>query len=310
MFGFKPAAPALQAYGKLPIAKDYQRVGASEGAARTLRDWLDQTFSGAAAGAELAAPLRFAFAPEREEPLLGTLWPSADSGGLRKFPFALFIERRRRALVEAASHGFASEAPAFAAFDAWYAARSNYGDGQALLAALRGRTLEVKEPQGSAEAVEPASVPWREWLGALWPQNGDTELQATLQTIAKLAPAVPTSVALRLPLVVDLPFADQIGAWLEALRGLRWLQGEGVPNCFFPANAEEATRFGALVVFRGAPQPRDAAWLAAPGDAPTLPGDFARPLPSRVGGVVPLGGPSLVDSMRGALAGRFSSRDS
>ena len=37
---FRRESPQLQLYGKLPLAKDYLRVGASKGAGLDLRDWL------------------------------------------------------------------------------------------------------------------------------------------------------------------------------------------------------------------------------------------------------------------------------
>jgi hypothetical protein len=84
---------ALQLYGKLPLAKDYLRIGCGDGAGRDLREWLDRTFGTGRDQLVLHEPLRFIGQGEKE-PLQGILWPSSDAGGLRLFPFTLFVERR------------------------------------------------------------------------------------------------------------------------------------------------------------------------------------------------------------------------
>ena len=42
---FRKEIAPIELYGKLPIAKDYLRIGGGTGAGIALRDWLDQGFS-------------------------------------------------------------------------------------------------------------------------------------------------------------------------------------------------------------------------------------------------------------------------
>src|SRR5262245_31500865 len=108
MFSFLRSETAgVELYGKLPLAKDYLRVGCGEGSGLALREWLDRAFSGAADSVhppQLAYPMRFVTGDALGAPLSGCAWPSSDAGGLRKFPFALFVERKRKPLVEDLAH--------------------------------------------------------------------------------------------------------------------------------------------------------------------------------------------------------------
>ena len=74
-------SPELQVYGKLPLAKDYLRIGASSGASMALRSWLDEGFSGGPRGERqprLAWPARFIIGSRwGGAPLLGWELPDA-----------------------------------------------------------------------------------------------------------------------------------------------------------------------------------------------------------------------------------------
>src|SRR5262249_35408807 len=87
----------LQAYGKLPIYKDFISVGLTEPGAREFRQWLDRGFSYRWAenaeyrDAEIPPHGFLLRLPESKGCVAGALWGSSDSGGLRRFPFALFL---------------------------------------------------------------------------------------------------------------------------------------------------------------------------------------------------------------------------
>ena len=63
---FRREIAAVELYGKLPIAKDYLRVGGGEESGLALRDWLDRGFSPTSDAEHrplLAWPGRFVLAP-------------------------------------------------------------------------------------------------------------------------------------------------------------------------------------------------------------------------------------------------------
>jgi len=87
---------ALNAYGKLPIYKDFISSGLTEPGAREFRNWIDRGFSHlwshdeARRETEIARHLFLLKLPESGAFVAGCLWGSQDEGGLRRFPFTLF----------------------------------------------------------------------------------------------------------------------------------------------------------------------------------------------------------------------------
>ncbi|MBL8840997.1 MAG: DUF2094 domain-containing protein [Planctomycetes bacterium] len=270
-------APLLQAYGKLPLAKDYLRIGAAEGSGRELRDWLDTTFSGSAlAGTlELPWPARFLLAPRSGAPLQGCLWPSHDDGGLRRFPFALFVERRRAVLRDALPSGGAGEAGFWEALEERFAGRDRFVDGRALLEAWRGQEVAAI---GAPPSREPAADAW---LAALWPGEGVAGLRRQL---ADLATSDDGRAPLRLPLTAAAPFLPQARAWGELLaRRGRLAAPERtsivLPLELAPGAAPPSTP--ALLLLRDFPSSHaTAAWLAPPAARPAAPPPPPAPAPA------------------------------
>ncbi|MGH9369724.1 MAG: type VI secretion system-associated protein TagF [Thermoanaerobaculia bacterium] len=87
----------LHAYGKLPIYKDFISVGLTEPGAREFRAWLDRGFSHRWAAdeayreTEIPRHMFLLRLPESGASVAGCLWGSRDQGGLRRFPFTIFV---------------------------------------------------------------------------------------------------------------------------------------------------------------------------------------------------------------------------
>ncbi len=95
--GPKTVELPVSAYGKLPVYKDFLRHGLAGAEAQAFKKWLDRGISKywaaneAYSGHEIL-PHAFLFAfPATGRQLLGYLWGSHDHGGLRRFPFVLFV---------------------------------------------------------------------------------------------------------------------------------------------------------------------------------------------------------------------------
>lgn len=86
----------LFAFGKLPVYKDFISANLTDDASREFRDWLSNGFSRVwsarddCRSAEIPLHAFLLGLPESRKVAVGALWGSADQGGLRKFPFALF----------------------------------------------------------------------------------------------------------------------------------------------------------------------------------------------------------------------------
>ena len=87
----------LHLYGKLPIYKDFISSGLTEPAAQEFQKWLSNGFSRRWSareeykGTEIPAHSFLLSLPETGRVVAGSLWGSHDEGGLRKFPFILFV---------------------------------------------------------------------------------------------------------------------------------------------------------------------------------------------------------------------------
>ncbi len=87
---------SLNAYGKLPIYKDFISAGLTEPGTREFRNWIDRGFShrwssdDALKEAGIPRHLFLLRLPESGIFVTGCLWGSGDEGGLRRFPFTLF----------------------------------------------------------------------------------------------------------------------------------------------------------------------------------------------------------------------------
>ena len=271
--GRGPESQPLQLYGKLPVAKDYLRIGCGDGSARELREWLDRTFGTVREEPlVLSEPLRFLGLADRD-PLQGYLWPSTDAGGHRKFPFTLLVERRRKSLLADLEAGNLTEAEG-----AWRRLAElrercmQAADGQELLAQQRGTDVTMSEE----ERTMGAPADFDAWLACLWPEEsleGLFELFARLIALARGGHAGPY----RLPLARALPHRDQVVAWVHVLRRVGALPRDEVPTLFFPPRSiVPSSEHGSVVVSAGALRDDQVAWLSiAGGDDDLGPADLA-----------------------------------
>lgn len=311
MFGFsRRESPAVQLYGKLPIAKDYLRIGLGDGAGLDLRGWLDAAFSvsGAAEHApRLAWPSRFVLGDVSKSSSQGVLWPSTDAGGLRPFPFLMAVVRQSRALLADMDRELRAARAVWDQLLVLHERLVESDDGVSGLQGIRGREIAVEE------GYEPAvgSVPVDTWSRVVWPGVGVDGFMETLRSLESIR-SRPGRGPLRLPLAERVGFCEQVVGWLGVLSELGFFGTRQLPTFFLPHAKMSAERDGApfLTVFRAPLRPGDARWLAALDDHGPLgdgdlvtrvgqtSGDSERPEPHRVASE-----PSLADGMRGLVAG-------
>jgi hypothetical protein len=270
--GMGQESSPLQLYGKLPLAKDYLRIGCGDGSAREMREWLDRTFGTARSATEqlvLGEPLRFLGQGDKE-PLQGCLWPSSDAGGLRQFPFTVFVVRRRKALLADLEAGLAEAEGVWRTLEETRERCLSIEDGRAMLDEHRGREVEVSSSANVAS--EPADLD--SWVGALWPEQGLDGLNALFARLAELARNRHLG-PYRMPLVRELPLRDQVVAWTSLLASLGALESDEIPTLFFPSPSLVPPPDPAcLLVSRKALADDQVAWLTASDEA-LGPGDFA-----------------------------------
>ena len=270
---FREEILAVEAYGKLPLAKDYLRVGCAEGAPALWRKWLDAGFSSGSAGhfPALSGPLRFATGSVWGEPLVGLLWPSSDAGGLRKFPLTLLVERRAKPARTDAAAGFPVARTLWSELEALKRAGESRADGAGFLAALRGREFDL-------QALAPARgerFDFGSFEAALAALDGG--LEGILRRLAELRRSGPRTL-LRLPLAANLDHVEQAHGWLSLCTDLGLLHGVDAPAAYFPAEPAPEGLPGALVLATRPFQPSDVAWLAPLGSTRLGPEDLAQPV--------------------------------
>ena len=295
---FRREIAAVELYGKLPIAKDYLRVGGGEESGLALRDWLDRGFSPTSDAEHrplLAWPGRFVLGALGGDPVMGCCWPSSDSGGLRPFPFSAFISRRRKPLLSAWEHGGADLRPLWEQLVGVFTAHRSYGDGGSFLASMRGQSIPVPKPSGTS----PQRVDFDLWVSAAFPEGGQDQLVDILTALRALPRQEDP---IRLPLVAGLPAIPQVHAWWVALTELGLCPQGQVPNVFFPLQGGEtmAPQFATFLTgpLRSDHQP----WLAPP-ESKLGPGDHAPHAIRAVEDFAPVSEatPPLAESMRGPL---------
>ncbi len=273
MFGFRRRErPPIQLYGKLPLAKDYLRLGLGDGAGLALRDWLDRTYSTEAHPEyvpEPACAMRFVIGDVLDGTLQGVLRPSSDAGGLRPFPFVICVERKKRVLLEEIEGSFAQSQRLWSELDRRFRKCAEQPDGQQALATLRGQAIDVDE----LPDAEPSHVALDAWLDALWPDAGRDGLERFLTTLHGPVRG-DANRPIRLPLAAGLPTRDQVGAWLEILTRLSLHDGDTLPTAFFPQSAS-ASDAPFVTVFRAPLDSSHAAWLAPATEQPLGLGDLA-----------------------------------
>ena len=211
----------VNAYGKLPIYKDFISSGLTEPAAREFRAWLDKGFSHRWAtdegcrDAEIP-PCNFLMRlPDSRGCAAGSLWGSSDEGGLRKFPFALFLSFP-------AAHGAADPIAAVEYLGDLERRASElrflFGPGASLSSfyqAYRGAELDI--PIRSREQV---SREFRSELAGFSIGDfaesvlGSRAAGAWPQLLAATTAAAESAGALRLPLGGRLPRAREVEFWL------------------------------------------------------------------------------------------------
>tara|TARA_R110002126_G_scaffold6119_3_gene32191 strand:- start:13996 stop:14922 length:927 start_codon:yes stop_codon:yes gene_type:complete len=298
---FKKERPTLQLYGKLPLAKDYLRVGAGKGNGQVLRDWMDQAYSTNADRGELPAfpwPVRFLIGIPGADPIQGVGWSSTDAGGHRPFPFAIFVERKKKALLAECRAGFESNAPVWTELEEKRGIIENVDNGEEFLVRMRGREIEVDLTPRPDPALDLGA-----WTSALWPEEGQNGLVNVLSDVARETTGSVRS-PIRLPLATGMPAEPQVHAWWRALVALKAL-GDDVPTVFFPAGQPTGDEPSHVTFFRQAMRPGDAHWVSSSrrhhGLGPTDHGP-AQPLQAEGNVTRSESASTLADSMKGALA--------
>jgi type VI secretion system ImpM family protein len=218
----------LQAYGKLPIYKDFISIGLTDPGAREFRQWLDRGFSYRWAENEQyrdteIPPHGFLLRlPESRSCVAGVLWGSSDEGGLRRFPFTVFVSfpaAQPAADPLAALHYLAAIERRCDEVRDGYAAGAVLSD---FYKAYRGAefecALKTREQAGKELKSAIADFPVSEFAESLFGARAATRWPAFLAALGEAAGQANGPGAIRLPISGLLPRSREIALWL------RWLE--------------------------------------------------------------------------------------
>jgi hypothetical protein len=232
--------------------------------ARRLTAWLDEGYRLAGGTDDLDSPATSFVLPARKKAALyGRLWPSGDSSGTRRFPFALFAEAPVKAMGELGPLASFAVLSGIAAMDAaWPGLRE--------CAAVEGIGRALAEiPTATLPERQSARVS----LHALTGQQALSPLvTATLFDLARLTAALPEAgkgkappFAIRLPLATALAPEAEAGVWLSVL-GTRLRAPKMAGDTAIFARAGKDGRPGDLVLIHRELRPEDLGFVLRPGE--------------------------------------------
>jgi type VI secretion system ImpM family protein len=217
----------LQAYGKLPIYKDFISIGLTDAGAREFRQWLDRGFSYRWAeneeyrDTEIPAHGFLLRLPESRSCVAGALWGSSDEGGLRKFPFAVFLSFPISAPAAeplAAVHYLAAlERRCEEIRDGYAAGASLSGFYKAYRGAEFECALKTREQAGRELKSAIGDFAVSDFAESLFGSRAAARWPAFLAELEDAANRSNGPGAIRLPLGGVLPRSREISIWL------RWL---------------------------------------------------------------------------------------
>jgi hypothetical protein len=211
----------VNAYGKLPIYKDFISCGMTDAPAREFRVWIDKGFSHrwsndeACVGSEIP-PMSFLLRlPESRGYAAGSMWGSSDEGGLRKFPFALFLSfpRDHPASEPLAAVEYLSDLEKRAS-----ELRFTFGPGASLSSfyqTYRGTEIDIPvKPR--AEVTKELKSELSDFSIAEFAESlfGDASSAAWPELLASAGALADSAGALRVPLSGRLPRAREVEFWL------------------------------------------------------------------------------------------------
>jgi hypothetical protein len=222
------STPDLQLYGKLPIAKDYLRIGLGEGMGVAWRSWLDQQFSTELERGQprkVQWPVGFLLGAEKGDPLVGCMWNSTDAGGHRHFPFTLSVRRKRKSVGASARAGLTEVLSTWARLEELRRVALSCANGEELMGQLRGKQI----PEGLPYQAPVENVGLSAWCSELWPGRGVEGLRESFECLRHEA-ASGSFPDLRLSLVPHLGWAQQVQAWCLLLERSAWLEDSKLPT--------------------------------------------------------------------------------
>lgn len=235
------------AYGKLPVYKDFIRHRIAGGEAEAFRRWLDRGISRQwheteECRAHRIEPHCLLIHPgSGSKTILGYLWGSSDEGGLRAFPFALFVLIPGNQGHELGAIGALAQLAEQA--EELRRRLEGVGSRSDVMELLRQETVELTLP-GRREAIEnlneaTGSFTIAEFADSLYGEEGGVTwaaLQAYLRRDGD-AREGPSASALRLPISDRLPVTVQAQIWSSLVSNDR---GKHRTSLIFPARPGES----------------------------------------------------------------------
>lgn len=274
----------LCAYGKLGFYKDYIRLKCGVDPAARFRVWLDEGFGATFeefGGRQVSfkAPVRMlANLHDREHFAIATVWPSADEGGLREFPFAFYTIAPIEALGDPGSPG------AWALLESVWNALERHFELVTTLSAVSGfydrfKDESIPTDSSGADPGDPLSL--SAFMRGLNPQDAEatasrlTEAMKNFIAEAKSLSNLATELAVRAPSSRAEPLGEQIRIWLQAF-GHHLDIGSQWPSLILPVSKSGAAA-PICMIWRKL-QKQDALLFATDLDASELIDDFTTTL--------------------------------
>jgi len=229
---------SLSGYGKLPFSREYLRLHFDGDAAFAFREYLDVEAGRLLKGLdhENCDECNLIFSQPRER-IVASIWPSADAGGLRQFPFSFFTSIPAQETSPSLSGLWTGLKTVFEDLREAFAQAKALPDRAAMDRVFNPEERGLPAPSApdichDRQQREACSTGIREWAEgafgdvseyfpvALWHLMG---MKAALQTDTEAYAGI------KLPLSDSVEIASQVDAWLQLLY-------DGVPTLQWDPN--------------------------------------------------------------------------
>jgi hypothetical protein len=265
-----PMVLPLAAYGKLGIYKDYINLECNDGPAAAFKAWMDagfgltfEEFGGRSVVIE--GPKRLLWSlPDHRAMAVAVLWPSADEGGLRRFPFSFFTVLPRSTLA------YLDFGAGWAALESIWIELESMFESTRELNNIEEFYEKFNEGRLQIAPVRPEPPPMPElkgWLASLDEDRDGSAADWLTRSLSDLIvgcrelPEEGAMLAVRLPLGGGSSLVEQTHFWLQVFsRNLK--KCDAWPSMILPAGASTKAG-GSLCLIWREPRTEDARLFAA-----------------------------------------------
>lgn len=225
-------------YGKLPIYKDFIFIGTDAREAYHFKEWMDKGFGGEwneNLSATSFSPHRILMTfPQQRNVVVASIWDSFDMGGLRRFPFAIFVMLPRNVFINSLSCFL----PVWEYMEKCYSSMEEIKNISEFYNKYRGLTMEMNGINKNIFLKTLQDEKMKVLIDGLFKENNEecwANLLQDILTVFSLPQMLKNrdpEIALRLPLACLMNIPIQVESWMRFIKQ-NFPQPLPIPTLFF-----------------------------------------------------------------------------